>query len=238
MRISPPIVRTAALLRSLTGLQRLRERKMKGAVIMVYHGVVNQLRNDPLDTYQITRTELAKHVRYLKSFTDVVSLPDLLSSLEENLKSKQRLSAITFDDALESQTSLAAEVMVEMQVPWSIAVPAGLVEKHQTVWTNLLRLIVRFLPCDSRAIVGGKRLDHTMLADCGAGLVSHLMHHVSSHDRDMQMHDLLQSVGPPQRIEEEISADGRFKIASWTKLRQALTAAIVTSCPWLAPSTT
>lgn len=221
MRDPSSIVRAVALLRSWTGLQAWRERRMHGALILVYHGVAQKLRHDDLDTYQITQSELRRHVRYLKSFTDVVPLSDLLKNENDVPRTKRRVSAITFDDALVSQATLAAEVMSELQVPWSIAVPAGLVEEQQPVWTNLVRMAVRFLPRDLRPIVGGKVLDLASLEKSGSRLIHRLMHHVTSEQRDQQIHDLLGYAGA-ERIREAIRDDGRFQTATWPQLRAVL----------------
>jgi peptidoglycan/xylan/chitin deacetylase (PgdA/CDA1 family) len=218
MRRVSPIVRAAASIRSWTGLQALRERQMNGAMILVYHGVAQRLRHDDLDTYQITQSELRRHVRYLKSFTDVVPVCDLLRSGEESIRTKQRVAAITFDDALLSQVTLAADVMSELQVPWSIAVPAGLVEGQQPVWTNLVRMLVPFLSGDRRPIVGGQLLDSELLVNSGSLLIHHLMHHVTSEQRDQQIQEFQHSVGV-DRFQDAISSDGRFRMATWAQLR-------------------
>lgn len=221
MRRVSPIVRTAASIRLWTGFQALRERQMNGAMILVYHGIAKKLRHDELDTYQITQSELRRHIRYLKSFTDVVPLSELLQSRECMFATKQRAAAITFDDALVSQVTLAADVMSELNVPWSIAVPAGLVEQQQPVWTNWVRMMSSFLPADLRPIVGGCSLDMATLANSGAGLINHLMHKVTSEQRDQEVLELQDSVGL-DRIRDAIKADGRFLTATWTQLRDVL----------------
>jgi peptidoglycan/xylan/chitin deacetylase (PgdA/CDA1 family) len=194
---------------------------MSGALILVYHGVTRRLRNDDLDIYQILQSELRRHVRHLKSFTDIIPLRQLLKDPEVTVAKKRRVAAITFDDALVSQLTLAAEVMADLQVPWSIAVPAGLVEEQHPVWTNWVRVMARFLRADLRPIVGGQVLNQALLEKSGSLLIHHLIHHVTSEQRDRQIQELQDSVGV-DRIRDEIIADGRFVMATWSQLRSAL----------------
>ena len=221
MRRASALVRTAALIRSWTGLQAHRERQMHGAMILVYHGVAQTLRDDELDTYQITQSELRRHVRYLKSFADVIPISELLKNADRLFSAKQRVAAITFDDALLSQVTLAADVMSDRNVPWSIAVPAGLVEYQQPVWTNWVRIMIKFLPADQRPLIGGHCLDHTMLQNSGSRLIHHLMHHVTSEQRDQQIQELQDSVGT-EKIMEAIRNDGRFLMATWPQLGKVM----------------
>jgi peptidoglycan/xylan/chitin deacetylase (PgdA/CDA1 family) len=219
-RVSP-VSRAVASLRSWTGLQALRERQLSGGLILVYHGVAEKLRNDELDTYQITQSELRRHVRYLKSFADVIPVSDLLRQGEQILASRQRVAAITFDDALVSQVTLAADVMSELKVAWSIAVSAGLVEDQCPVWTNWVRMMTRFLSADDRPLIGGQSLDHAMLQNSGSRLIHHLMHHVTSAQRDQQIRELQESLGA-EKIMEKVRLDGRFLTATWRQLSDVL----------------
>ena len=221
MRRVSSIVRVATFVRSWSGLQAWRERRMRGALILVYHGVAKKLRHDDLDSYVISQAELRRHVRYIKSLTDVIHLRDLLKNPEAGVARKQRIAAITFDDALVSQLTLAADVMTDLKVPWSIAVPAGLVEDQHPVWTNWVRVMARFLPADRRAIAGGQVLDQALLEKSGSSLIHHLMHHVTSEQRDRQIQELQDSVGV-NRIRDAIMADGRFVMATWSQLRAVL----------------
>ena len=223
MRRVSALVRTAALIRSWTGLQAWRERHMRGALILVYHGVANKLHNDQLDTYQITQAELRRHVRYLKSFVDVIPISELLKNSDSLFAAKQRVAAITFDDALLSQVTLAADVMSDLNVPWSIAVPAGLVQHQQPVWTNWVRMMIGFLPADQRPLIGGHCLDHAMLQNSGSRLIHHLMHHVTSAQRDQQIQELQESIGS-EKIMEAIRNDGRFLMATWSQLGKVMNA--------------
>jgi peptidoglycan/xylan/chitin deacetylase (PgdA/CDA1 family) len=212
--------RMAAWVRVLSGVQRWHESKVSGCAVIVYHGVSNALRNDALDTYEVTTDLLDQQIRYLKRLAEIVPLSHLLLDTNNVLRHTKRAVSLTFDDALVSQVTHAAEVVSVHKVPWSIAVPTGLVNDFGIVWTNEARLISQNLVNTKEwELECGFKITPKCLERRGKLLVSRLMHDTSSQQRRLIMNELRQRVGESTLL-EKIHKEGRFLLASWSQLEE------------------
>ena len=222
-----PLTKLAASFRTASGFCRVKESRAKGATILVYHGVVDRISDRYFDRYSIDVRTLRAHLGFLKRRRKVISLSTLLQALAQNHPVDDRWAVLTFDDALKSQLTVAADLLAAHQLPWALSIPAGLVGTNSTVWTYAFRLLVVRLWKDSRI---RHPLVHGEYVACGSEGQRHvaadaiskiLMHDVSDAQRAAYLIEAIAAVGA-DRLEEEIVRDRRFVMASWSSIRAAV----------------
>ena len=132
--------------------------------------------------------------------------------------------AITLDDALQNQATVAAEVLRSHGCPWTLGVPAGLIGTGRSVWTYELRFLIvacwRFpsvpsplepsvaLPTasDAERRATAQKIHHALLTE------------VQDQRRDEYLNLLLDQFGRNEFF-ERLASDGRFVLADWERLR-------------------
>lgn len=129
-------------LRERTGFQRLAEHRAQGALVVLYHGILERVNNPRLTPYCIDRATFRQHLKYFRQAGEIVPLKWIVDTVRHRKPMPSNWIAITFDDALQCQIDIAGEELDAARCPWSIAVPAGLVGTGRSLWTNELRMIV------------------------------------------------------------------------------------------------
>jgi peptidoglycan/xylan/chitin deacetylase (PgdA/CDA1 family) len=81
-----------------------------------------------------------------KSFR-VVSLDELVAALIEGRELGPRTLVITFDDGYANNAEVAAPILEEMRLPWSVFLPAMLIEENRRQWTDDLRVLIHRGSC-------------------------------------------------------------------------------------------
>ena len=222
MAVAQPLkVRIAAVVRQWSGYLRWKERRPLGPVVLVYHGVVEQLTSDSLDAYSIDWRTLRSHVRRFKRKGKVVPVGVLVEALTQGRLPDPRWVVLTFDDALQSQTHLCADLMSSENVPWAISVPAGLVGTTRSVWTYEARFILTKL-WTQPAIVSPS--DRSKLLPMGANraattsqIMRELLQSTSDRDRVAYIEELKAVVGE-STLSDAIHSDGRFVMSAWSDI--------------------
>ena len=214
-----------SLVQACLGLQSLRERRRSGPVVMVYHGVVTSIKDTILDQYSIDIDTLRRHIRFFKAKRIVISVAELVDAISERRPLDPRWLVLTFDDALRSQTTLAAEILCSHSVPWALSVPTGLVGSADTVWTYEVRFILMRLwkaksiqfPNNSNGVLTTSTPhERRIAADL---IINYLMHIVDDVSRDSYLNNLRMLVGEAH-IRQEIARDNRFVMADWDDIRK------------------
>ncbi len=134
--------RIAARLRIATGWQRILESRATGAAILCYHGIAERCCDPNLEGHFVDVPTLREHLAFLRRRYEVVPLAQIVAALADGSAIPPRWVALTFDDALENQLTLGAEILADSKVPWSLAVPAGLIGTSGSIWTYELALLV------------------------------------------------------------------------------------------------
>jgi peptidoglycan/xylan/chitin deacetylase (PgdA/CDA1 family) len=208
-----------------SGVQRCLERRATGGVIVAYHGVVERARDPLLDLYNIDLNTFAAHLRFFRRYCKVVPVRRIVERLGRGEPIPADWVAITMDDALRSQVTLAAEVLRTHGCPWTLAVPAGLIGTERTVWTYEFRFLL--LRCWRLASVPSP-VDPTTSVPTGS--------EAQKREAARHIHALLMSAVDDRRREqyldrlidwcdrgkffERVRADGRFVLADWEQLRR------------------
>lgn len=115
----------------------------RGPIILMYHGVVDRVRDPDLDAWSITAEELRRHLEALTRRWEVVALDSLVQALERRRALPPRAVILTFDDAYRGLFEHGWPVLREFGVPWTVFVPAGLVGTGRTepgIWSALCYL--------------------------------------------------------------------------------------------------
>lgn len=226
-------------IRHRCGLLRRRERVARGPIVLAYHGIVEKLSPGSLDRYSIDRTTLIGHLRFFQRTRKVVSVMEMLDCLIDGKSLDPRWVVLTFDDGLQSQVTLGAEVLESEKLPWAISVPAGLIGTEQTVWTYEVRFLVThlwsrdYLPLpgtSSRMMKTQSIQDKEAAAD---ELLFVLTHRTAEASRDAYLEELRNVVGT-DRLKESMRADGRFVMATWADMRRLASSGVtLMSHGWL-----
>ena len=122
---------------------------LSGAVILMYHGVVQRDEDPDLDRWNITQRELGRHLRFLSETFQIISLDTVVKAIEHRDDLPANSVVITFDDALSNVFMYARPMLKDRGLPYVVAAPAGLVDSNRTIWSQEIRLIVLKSKCRS-----------------------------------------------------------------------------------------
>src|SRR5438270_13720771 len=114
------------------GPHRRRAESLPGPVILMYHGVLNQIADAELDRWDVTRRAFIRHLDYLLSHYRVVSLEQALQGVAASNRDCSNWVVLTFDDALASVYQVVRPLLRERDLPYMVAVPAGLIDSGRT----------------------------------------------------------------------------------------------------------
>ena len=220
MRSSDLSVRLVDLVKVLSGMRARREKRLRGNLVLAYHGLERKSKNDGFSTFQLSVRELRKHLKFLTGVSDVVSVSDMMRNLGSGSRGNPFRVAITFDDAFRDQVNLAGEIMENFQLPWALALPAGNIEAGRTLFAIEIRFASKFLRPNQLQLADGLRVGSEMLSDDGAALVGYLMGQCSSDKRERILEEILLEI-EPGRVRDAISKDGRFVMATWADVKMA-----------------
>jgi peptidoglycan/xylan/chitin deacetylase (PgdA/CDA1 family) len=118
--------------------------RLPGPVVLMYHGVVNQIRDSELDRWNLMRKAFIRHLDYLTRHYEVVPLSQAVQVLGSSDRTPENSVALTFDDALTSVYEVARPLLRERRLPYTVAVPAGLMDSGQALWClELQRLVLQ-----------------------------------------------------------------------------------------------
>ena len=129
-------------IKAACGIRKLKEKNPHGPLIVTYHGVVEEETLAENEEYLIDRKTLQEHLRFFKKQYDMVPLSLLWDLLHSGETLNEKWLSIVLDDAYQNQVFLGASVLADYQVPWSLAVPAGLIGSSRGVWSNELAVLV------------------------------------------------------------------------------------------------
>ncbi len=115
-------------------------------VIIMYHGIVEEIIDPYLDRFCITKTHFQKQINFLGKHYYFVSLSELISILKNKERSRKPCAVITFDDAFENVYLTAYPILLKRKIPFVVAIPAGLINTKRSIWGTEIDLIVMGTP--------------------------------------------------------------------------------------------
>lgn len=216
--------RLSTWIRTASGIQAWAEYRQRGATILIYHGIVQQIRNPFLDTYCIDVATFEQHLRFFKQNFCLVSLSDLLDTINSGDTIDPRWVSITFDDALVSQCTLAASILADHGIPWSLSVPSALVGTNRSIWTYELSFVI--MKCWRETIIPlPSNSSYTLNVETEAQkreavqvIKNLLIHKVQNRDRMRYINDLIDRSGRDEYMDRFKEYDV-FCMAGWDNLR-------------------
>jgi peptidoglycan/xylan/chitin deacetylase (PgdA/CDA1 family) len=201
---------------------RITGRRACGAMIVAYHGFVERRTVDWLERDQLPVSDFITHLDYFSRHREVVPLSSVIDDVAAGRTPNRRSIAIVFDDALASVERLAIPELVCRQFPFTIAVPAGLPDSGRSLWEyEAASLVYRMTRAGTLADLDRelttRRADRA--PDTQSRFKAWLRMCTDSDDRLGLLDELIGRFDPGLR--EWIHADGRFRIMSWSALREA-----------------
>jgi len=195
-------MRIRGLGRAKKTYHRLRRRFKPGAIIVMYHRVVD-LETDPY-ALAVTPERFAQHLDYLCRACRPMRLIDLVDALQKN-GLPDRAVAITFDDGYVDNFAHAYPLLQAVQLPATIFVTSGMIgSAREFWWDDLERLLILppHLPAHLQLTVNGQAHEWSIgsRADrekvCGDSY--RLMRPLSPADRERALDALADWAGLPR----------------------------------------
>jgi len=214
--------RVACHLRVWSGLQGLRERRLDGGAVLMYHGVVARARDPVLEKYTIDVTSFRSHLDFFRRTHEFVPLSRMVECLGSRGRVPRHWMAITLDDALSNQATTAAEILAEGAIPWALAVPAGLIGTGRSIWTYEFRFLLLecwpfpSVPWPSDSPEERPTRSATEKRAVLRSLVPHLFH-LRDDRRTTYLESLIDRAGRAEFL-ARMAADGRFTLATWSQI--------------------
>lgn len=118
-------------------------------VIIVYHGVVEEIMDPYLDRFCITKTHFQKQIDFLAKHFRFVSLSELISILKNKEGTRKPCAVLTFDDAFENVFLTAYPLLRNRKIPFVVGIPIGLVDAKRSLWGQEIDLLVMRTPQSS-----------------------------------------------------------------------------------------
>jgi peptidoglycan/xylan/chitin deacetylase (PgdA/CDA1 family) len=162
-------------------------------------------------------------MRFLRRHLCPIPLRQLVDTLRVGDTVDARWVAVVFDDGLKCQFVNAARVLAEFDIPWSLCVPAGLVNTQRSIWTYELALLFfrsekySSLPLPDgfeRDCIGAHSLSRARLFKY---VKQYLLERVSSEHRFEYVERLIDRHGR-RDFEAQLQECGAFQMATWPEL--------------------
>jgi peptidoglycan/xylan/chitin deacetylase (PgdA/CDA1 family) len=104
--------------------------------ILMYHRVVADKNDDPLDTGMcVTRERFEAQIEYLARTADIVPLGETVAALASGKVQPRRwMLSITFDDGYRDNLTLALPVLERLKLPATVFVATGGLERNDPFW--------------------------------------------------------------------------------------------------------
>lgn len=215
--------RVACRLRVLSGAQRLAERRADGGVILLYHGVLDRFDDRRLAASCIDVDTFETHLRFFRERREIVPLRRIVDRLRYREPVPREWLAITLDDALRNQITLAAEVLKMYDCPWALTVPAGLIGTGRRIWVDELRFLL--MRCWPHASVPSPQPGEDPLPTSSPEakwnttqqLFGRLLNRTSDQLRDSYLEELIDRAGRGEFL-QRLLYDASFALADWEDL--------------------
>jgi len=131
--------RLAAPLGFLDGLLR-HGRRSTGIRVLAYHGVIERKKDPVLERNFVPLQDFHSYMRFLRRYR-VLSLAELVDEIHAGTSKTRPAVVITFDDG-HANNLLAAEILAEFRMPWSLFIPTAAIGRENHIWTTELSLLL------------------------------------------------------------------------------------------------
>ena len=136
--------RLLILLWSTIGLFSYYRKRLKSPIVLFWHGVANHPSKE-VEGESFSVGLFKKQIRYLKKHYEIISIDEYFKRYKKHSFTNREV-VITFDDGYKNNLLVAAPLLKEMGIPFTVFVSANNVELQKRFYVLMPRLI----------IVGGK----------------------------------------------------------------------------------
>ena len=124
----------------------------QGIRVYYYHGLVRTRQDDRLERNFHRLSDFRAHVQFFRR-QGIMSLDQLTHALAQHDGLDRPAAVITFDDGY-ANNLLAAEILSEAKIPWTLFVSTGAVGRSKTIWTVGLSLLLLHGRCEALEALG------------------------------------------------------------------------------------
>jgi len=133
------ILATTAVSIGVDALFRCLNRKK--LLVVMYHGITLNTYNPPFWTH-LPVDKFRQQLRFLKSHYSIISLEQVLDSLDGKINLPQNAVLITFDDGYKNNFKVAYPVLQEMKIPATIFVTVDRIGSDNPLWFDEIYLLL------------------------------------------------------------------------------------------------
>lgn len=219
--------KAAAVCRRLARIHARQERRASGAAVLLYHGVIPRIEHQELEMYAVDRKTFAAHAKYLKKHLCPIPLTHLIETLGSGEPIDPRWVAVTLDDGLRNQTTLAAEILGNFEIPWSLTVPTGLIGTDRSIWTYELSFLMlkcwksESIPLPGTATKVLPTETRRQKVAAYESIKRSLMTQASHRERLTHLDRLVEEFGKSE-FYDRLHSYGQFSMANWGDLKRLL----------------
>ena len=133
--------------------------------ILMYHRVLPKNHPD-LEFEQpgmyVNPETFRMHIKELKKHFKIISLDEIISSIENNISLPNKTCALTFDDGWADNYDYALPVLVEEKVPATIFLVANAIDTKKVLWPEKLGFLLTQLASSPNTNIGNSDLAELM----------------------------------------------------------------------------
>jgi len=209
----------ATIARMLMGSQR-----RAGSIILMYHGVVERITNQALDEYALDAPTFREHLGFLAKHRKVVPIDTLVNEVRSGRPPDPAWVVLTLDDALRNQARLAASILSDFKLPWSLSVPTALVNTDRCIWSYELAFLVHCAWRERQLVWPRSPHDSLSMRNTGERARVHgesrrRLFALSVPERMAILNELIDQCGRDY-FTSRIHEYGGFTMATWNELQQ------------------
>lgn len=108
--------------------------------IFLFHGVVKKFNNkNTVTNYNNKNIHLKKFKFFLKKISNIgdpISMDDVYKIIKKKQKISNRSFAITFDDGFENNIKIAAPLLINFKIPFTIYITTKFVDENEMSWAD------------------------------------------------------------------------------------------------------
>jgi len=131
-----------------------------GYRVLMYHSIGGQVMRDNLNIYSIEQKLFQKHMDYLSKQSDL----SIVDFSDDALRLSKNSIAITFDDGYKDNLYVAAPIMEELKLPYTVFVSTGFIKSGNKNFLSAKEL--RTLSESPYVNIGSHGVSHDPLAEC------------------------------------------------------------------------
>ncbi len=187
----------------------------RDVLILMYHSVADADDARWIDpANHVAPAVFERQMRRLARTRRVISVGELAACLCERRDPPPGAVVLTFDDGYRDNASIAAPVLRELKLPWTLYLPTGFVERREAPWIDQVYTVFRTRTRDA-LVLDRETISLQSPAACRAAYhaVTRVLLETSRDDRERRLAELREALRP--------QAEAPALTLGWDELREA-----------------